>query len=193
MGIVQQTDENSWKTNKCFHSSKAFSHSVLWKSKRASLKSRNPRVYFKEMLTVVWQFVSNGKVVKKHPGFRFQFLVQTDLVQTTVYCPFVSLVKLFDAICHVKSTWLRQVKDTYWEVLGLHGTRFKWHYDEQVYGGKMREKERWNGVGAVVRGSSEDAREVNNQLILVACLPQGNKVISRPGLWPRAMSGSMFL
>lgn len=57
----------------------------------------------------------------------------------------------------------------------------------------MREKERWNGVGAVVRGSSEDAREVNNQLIFVACLPQGSRVISRPGLWPRAMSGSMFL
>lgn len=46
---------------------------------------------------------------------------------------------------------------------------------------KMR-KERWNGVGAVVRGSSEDAREVNNQLIFVACLPQGSRVISRPGL-----------
>lgn len=46
----------------------------------------------------------------------------------------------------------------------------------------MREKERWNGVGAVVRGSSEDAREVNNQLIFVACLPQGSRVISRPGL-----------
>lgn len=67
------------------------------------------------------------------------------------------------------------------------------HYDEQIQGGETEEKEKQSGSCAVERSRAGEAKPVRNKLVLVACLPPGAKVTSRPGMLPRAMSGFMVL
>lgn len=62
--------------------------------------------------------------------------------------------------------------------------------DKQVYGGELREKERRNGLHAVVRGSSEEARAVRKGMRFAASLSPRTWVTSGPGLLPMALSGS---
>lgn len=53
----------------------------------------------------------------------------------------------------------------------------------------MGEKERHNGLCAVLRGRFEEVRPMRNGLVLVACLPHRTRVMSE--LLPRAMSRSI--
>lgn len=57
----------------------------------------------------------------------------------------------------------------------------------------MGKKERRDDFSAVVKGRTEGARGMKNRLILVTCLSPGNRLISRPGLLPRATSVFMVL
>lgn len=66
-----------------------------------------------------------------------------------------------------------------------------YHYDEQVCGGDMGEKQRM--VHVVVRDISEEMRTVTKELMLAACLPARTRVLVGPGLLPRAMSASLAL
>ena len=56
----------------------------------------------------------------------------------------------------------------------------------------MREKEKQKGPCPVERGRTEEERVVRNRLVLEACLPPRDMVMSRSGLLLRIMSGSML-
>lgn len=55
----------------------------------------------------------------------------------------------------------------------------------------MGKKERQDDFSALVKGRIEEARGMKNRLILVTCLSPGTRLISRPGLLPRATSEFM--
>lgn len=56
-----------------------------------------------------------------------------------------------------------------------------------------KERERQKGLCAGKRGGSKELRAERNRLTWVAYLPPRATVMSRPGLMPRAMSGSVAL
>ena len=54
-------------------------------------------------------------------------------------------------------------------------------YDQQVYGGEIRENKRQEGSWAVMKGSSEETRAERNGMMLVVYLPPGTRKTSGPG------------
>lgn len=57
----------------------------------------------------------------------------------------------------------------------------------------MGEKGRHEGPGAVERGRTDEVKAERNRLMWEACFLPRARVMSRPGLLPRALSGSMVL
>lgn len=93
------------------------------------------------------------------------------------------------------SSWSGLLEGTYRAAqLHRHGPwAGRCHYNEQVYGREMGEKERQSGSCGTVRGRSEEVTAVKNGLMLMACLPPRSRVTSGPEMLPRTMSGSVVL